>query len=624
MSSVVEKIRVNGIGVHADLAEQIIDGELKLSTSSISAFDFTIMDRDDLKLTRQVGALFREGTTILYEGFALTLTGLETGGGTQKPTIQVSATSDFVRGLKDETGGQNWGDTDVSAWARDVIRRKGAMPYVQPNLGTQEIERREPEGDGVDEGESTWDVLVEMAKRTGSWLFEYGPRVVMARPSWLVSQTGVNRYKITWNTWRDHTDALVAAPQYSWNKDRKPYNGQEQLVIQAIDPPGSTEPLTKALPGDILEFDGAANPTDDPDWIVVSVIHPAVAGRPVSITCWRPIDPPEVLDDSKDTGEDGKTASGVPHGPLGKFGWQGDQLKNASEIVAQGQRMGLPKLAMQLAVACAMGESSLIVKNFGDVAGPDSRGLFQQRDTWGPLSDRLSPGRSAGLFYEALKAQDYRGNYNNGASSLPSSDIGVVYIGPGKTANAASVTIHRVQINADPYHYVKFWADAQTVVDACIAAGEAEEAEGGGGGVSAEMKQNISRVMSSINGRAWDLDGAYGAQCTDGAAKFIQSLTGIPMIQGHGKDYYNHPVLKSKFRAIPGFKNPQKGDIVSWSGTWGAYQNRPPGAAVGYGHVAVYSHSQGGVHYFQSQNPTPMIVQPLQTSGIIGLMRVKG
>jgi hypothetical protein len=49
-------------------------------------------------------------------------------------------------------------------------------------------------------------------------------------------------------------------------------------------------------------------------------------------------------------------------------------------------------------------ESSLIDVDHGDALGPDSRGLFQQRAPWGPLSVRMDPAGSAGLFFDVLVA----------------------------------------------------------------------------------------------------------------------------------------------------------------------------------------------------------------------------
>lgn len=120
--------------------------------------------------------------------------------------------------------------------------------------------------------------------------------------------------------------------------------------------------------------------------------------------------------------------------------WKGVQLQNAAAIVAAGKAMGINTRGQTLAVMTAMGESSLQVLDRGDAAGPDSRGLFQQRDSWGPLADRMDPTKSAALFYRALQKVD-----------------GWADLQPTEAA-------HRVQRNADPNHYEQFWDDAVQVV----------------------------------------------------------------------------------------------------------------------------------------------------------------
>ena len=54
----------------------------------------------------------------------------------------------------------------------------------------------------------------------------------------------------------------------------------------------------------------------------------------------------------------------------------------------------------------ALGESGLRVLDYGDGPGPDSRGLFQQRDNgaWGSYEDRMDPTISATNFIKALQA----------------------------------------------------------------------------------------------------------------------------------------------------------------------------------------------------------------------------
>lgn len=80
-----------------------------------------------------------------------------------------------------------------------------------------------------------------------------------------------------------------------------------------------------------------------------------------------------------------------------------EQWHNARVIVATGTSMKVPQRGLVIAIATAYAESTLTVLDHGDAAGPDSRGLFQQRAPWGPLKVRMDPAGSARLFYNALK-----------------------------------------------------------------------------------------------------------------------------------------------------------------------------------------------------------------------------
>lgn len=123
-------------------------------------------------------------------------------------------------------------------------------------------------------------------------------------------------------------------------------------------------------------------------------------------------------------------------------GYSGDQLTNAAHIMNAASALGMDRAAQIIGVMTAMGESSLHVLDYGDTAGPDSRGLFQQRDNgaWGSLADRMDPTISATNFFNALQRVD-------GWASLP-----------------PTIAAHRVQGNADPYHYEQFYAAAAMVV----------------------------------------------------------------------------------------------------------------------------------------------------------------
>ena len=82
----------------------------------------------------------------------------------------------------------------------------------------------------------------------------------------------------------------------------------------------------------------------------------------------------------------------------------GDQLKNAQQILQAGAELNVPDFGQIVALAVAARESGWRNIGHGDSAGPDSRGLFQQRASWGAEKDRMDPTAAARLFYKALLA----------------------------------------------------------------------------------------------------------------------------------------------------------------------------------------------------------------------------
>ncbi|WP_043567966.1 M23 family metallopeptidase [Acaricomes phytoseiuli] len=161
-----------------------------------------------------------------------------------------------------------------------------------------------------------------------------------------------------------------------------------------------------------------------------------------------------------------------------------EQLSNAALIAAAAQVMGLPAAGQVLGIQCALGESGLRVLDRGDAAGPDSRGLFQQRGNgaWGSLADRMDPTISATNFFKALQKVD------------------------GWEAMEPSWAINRVQRNSDRNHYTRFRASAQRVFEA-VTGGGAGLCVAGGGQVVGDPKgqwvfplDSPSAVMTSPYG----------------------------------------------------------------------------------------------------------------------------
>jgi hypothetical protein len=82
-----------------------------------------------------------------------------------------------------------------------------------------------------------------------------------------------------------------------------------------------------------------------------------------------------------------------------------DQAANAALISGVALQRGLPARAASIALATAIQESKLRNIDYGDTAGPDSRGLFQQRPSqgWGTEEQVQDPVYAANKFFEVLE-----------------------------------------------------------------------------------------------------------------------------------------------------------------------------------------------------------------------------
>ncbi|MCG2624501.1 hypothetical protein LVY72_21665 [Arthrobacter sp. I2-34] len=85
-----------------------------------------------------------------------------------------------------------------------------------------------------------------------------------------------------------------------------------------------------------------------------------------------------------------------------------DQAANAALIAGISLQRGLPARAASIALATAIQESKLRNLDYGDKAGPDSRGLFQQRPSqgWGTEAEVMDPVYAANRFFTELQKVD--------------------------------------------------------------------------------------------------------------------------------------------------------------------------------------------------------------------------
>jgi hypothetical protein len=166
-------------------------------------------------------------------------------------------------------------------------------------------------------------------------------------------------------------------------------------------------------------------------WWVNAVVVPAVSrGTTALAPSCPPADPVTVGDIV------------VPAGPVA--GFCQPELVNAAHVMNAARAWGIGTRTQTVGVMTAIGESGLRNLDYGDAAGPDSRGLFQQRDNgaWGTLAERMDPYTAASHFFEKLIQVD------------------------GWRTMSPTLLAHAVQVNSDPYHYDKYWDDAVAIVAA--------------------------------------------------------------------------------------------------------------------------------------------------------------
>ena len=132
----------------------------------------------------------------------------------------------------------------------------------------------------------------------------------------------------------------------------------------------------------------------------------------------------------------------VPAGPVA--GFCQPELVMAAHIMNAARDQGIGTHTQAVGVMTAIGETGLRNLDYGDAAGPDSRGLFQQRDNgaWGTLADRMDPYTAATHFFDKLTTVE------------------------GWQTMDPSALAHAVQVNADPGYYAQYWDAAQTIVGA--------------------------------------------------------------------------------------------------------------------------------------------------------------
>lgn len=376
--------------------------------------------------------------------------------------------------------------------------------------------------------------------------------------------------------------------------------GERVWAGKPIGVEGTTGNSTGAHLHFTVKINGA--PTDPRPWfaqngITLPATH-ATGTAPAAV----PVTPPGTSTSSPSpslapiagTGTVGATKPVVTQLPAKVGAYQGEQVLNAAYVIKAGQALGLDAKSVTIGVMTAMGESSLRVLDYGDGAGPDSRGLFQQRanGAWGSYSDRMDPTISSTNFFKALMQV------------------------PNYLSLEPTIAAHKTQGNADPYYYTPFWAPAVEMVSVLTAdpgllaklppsgpiggcenpQGPLPAGDGSGAAIVAAARHYLGTPYSwgggNINGPSLgiytspSLDGTHtvGFDCSGLVLFAVYNSTGLQL--DHSAETQGHD---ARGTTIPrDWAQMKPGDIIAFSQASGA-----PGT---FGHVGIYIGNHQMIH----------------------------
>jgi surface antigen len=277
-------------------------------------------------------------------------------------------------------------------------------------------------------------------------------------------------------------------------------------------------------------------------------------------------------------------------------GYAQEQLQNAAAIMNAGKALDLSVNGQMISVMVALGESGLRVLDTGDVAGPDSRGLFQQRGNgaWGSYTDRMDPTTSATNFIKALQAV------------------------AGWELLEPTIAGNKVQRNADPYHYQRYWPEAVKLVQALSDSEFSLEGSGcaisgqSGAGDDYPWKNSPTWLQVGANTASTSPLGMYYRECVDFALWRVNQQMGS---------------TSEPFKFLNGSFRPDGqglGSALTWKSGWDAkgwdsgstprvgavvwYAPGAGGADPNFGHVAVVKEVKDDGTYVEegyNGNPAP-------------------
>lgn len=280
-------------------------------------------------------------------------------------------------------------------------------------------------------------------------------------------------------------------------------------------------------------------------------------------------------------------------GPAAPGPARGDQIANAKKIDETAKELGISGKGTRIAIITALGESSLININYGDGAvNPDgsiadSIGLFQQQGSWGTVAQRMDVKYATQSFFTGPK-HDRKG--------------GLLSIA-GWEQMEPTIAIHKVQINADPNHYARYYTQADQIIEAAKI--DIDRAGTSGGGSNAGGDDTCE---TAGNGKPGTGPKKPGDDYPWSGTRESAGFSPLRYVYGNCTDFTawrinrDAGVTKAPWKWNWGNLTPGDGNAKNWGNQWAARgwkQSKTPKP----GDTAVWTNGEfGHVAYVQAVN----------------------
>lgn len=323
-------LRMSGLKASADVRESLTAVSVSLSATKISEVQFTFLDSETSTLAR-ASWLTSGSATATFNGWRFRVAGLDHAEGSAGPEVSVTATSRHIKDLKAQTGGKNWGTVDKRSWAAERAKSVG-MKLIAPSLGRGKMAREKPEG-GSDP-ESTWDLLVALAKTNRAMIFEFGTTLVIGSPAWLISKSyGGKDWRLRYSSATSMSEQLVSAPSLKYDEDS---DETYSVSVELLAPDAHL-----IRPGDTLHISGGRLAYGGP-WLITDVDLEVAVDEPVKVSAIKPYALPK--EEQKQAAAKATGAKGKAPATSGSKATAGSTAKSSKETGMRGkiERWGRP------------------------------------------------------------------------------------------------------------------------------------------------------------------------------------------------------------------------------------------------------------------------------------------